>query len=182
MTGPHARIEAVRTTTVIQGEHRLSGDPGEVMTTLLGSCVAVCLHDPHRRVGGMNHFLLPEGGQGDPSSARYGLHAMELLINGLLKLGASRAELVAKAFGGARIRDGLYAAGPANAAFARRFLADEGIPCLTTSLGGDRARRVRFWPATGRVQQMLLDRAEPVARQAPARGKPGSAPDDVTFF
>ena len=168
-----------RTTPVIRGDHRISEDPGEVLTTVLGSCVATCLYDPRRGVGGMNHFLLPEGGGARRDPTRYGLHAMELLINGLLKEGASRPNLVAKVFGGARMRDGLGDIGAANAAFARRFLAEEGIPCITTSVGGERARRVRFWPATGRAQQMLLDRAEPAAPAIPPRP---AGDEDVTFF
>ena len=169
--GPH------RTTTVIRGDHRISADPGEVLTTVLGSCVAACLHDPRSGLGGMNHFLLPEGGAGRADPTPYGLHAMELLINGLLKQGASRSRLVAKVFGGARMREGLGDIGAANATFARRFLADEGIACVTASLGGERARRVRFWPATGRAQQMFLDRVEP-ADAAPPRQRH----EDVTFF
>jgi len=90
---------------VIQGEYRVSDDPDVVLTTILGSCVAACLRDPHARVGGMNHFLLP--GRADCPSAqeaeRYGVHLMELLVNGLLQRGAKRQRLEAKLFGGARI-------------------------------------------------------------------------------
>lgn len=178
MTVPHARLPRPRrTTSVIRGDHRISGDPDEVLTTVLGSCVATCLHDARSGLGGMNHFLLPDGETGRTDSTRYGLHAMELLINGLLRQGAARSSLVAKVFGGARMRDGLGDIGAANAAFARRFLAEEGIPCFTASLGGERARKVRFWPATGRAQQMFLDRVEPTtAAASPQRH------GDVTFF
>lgn len=170
---------AIRFVNVHQGEQRVGRHPDDALTTVLGSCVACCLHDPERGVGGMNHFLLPGGGaSGDP--ARYGLHAMELLINGLLRAGASKGALVAKLFGGARMRDGLGGIGAANAAFAERFLAEEGIDCLRSSLGGVRARRVRFWPATGRAQLRLVDPAEVVtAARTPPPPKP---PDDVTFF
>lgn len=166
-----------RSVALVQGEHRVSRDPDEVLTTVLGSCVATCLYDPQRRVGGMNHFLLPDGGDGAGDRTRYGLHAMELLINALLRAGARRGALVAKLFGGARMRDGFGGIGVANAEFARRFLAEEGIPLITSSLGGDRARRLRFWPTTGHAQQMLLDRSRTVAVAAP---RPTT--EDVVFF
>ena len=126
----------------------------------------------------MNHFLLPGDGEGVGDPARYGLHAMELLINELVKAGARKQDFVAKLFGGARMRDGLGGIGAANAAFARRFLYDEGIVCLTSSLGGERARRVRFWPATGRAQMKLMDPA--ALRTVPS--PPLKPSDDVTFF
>jgi hypothetical protein len=75
-----------RTSYIVQGEYRVSRDPAEVLSTVLGSCVAVCMWDPSARVGGMNHFLLPAApGQGDAKMLRYGAHAMEVLINELLK-------------------------------------------------------------------------------------------------
>lgn len=133
----------LRATHVIQGEFRVTNDPGIVLTTILGSCVATCLCDPVARIGGMNHFLLPEGEVKQEVGFRYGLLAMELLINGLLKQGAQKNRLEAKLFGGAMMNGGLGRIGEANAIFARKFLADEGIPCRAESLGGTLARRVR---------------------------------------
>lgn len=158
---------------VIQGEFHVSGDPGVVLTTVLGSCVAACLHDPVARVGGMNHFLLADdaGKGGDEEAVRYGAYAMEMLINGLLKLGASRLRLQAKLFGGARMFNGLSDVGAANASFARRFLAAEGISVIGDSLGGSAARRVEFWPESGRARQRLNVAAEP----APAPRRPAPA-------
>ena len=145
---------------VIQGDHHVSDVAGVVMTTVLGSCVAACLYDPDRHLGGMNHFLLPDSpGQRD---IRHASAAMEQLVNAMLKRGASRSQLVAKLFGGARMQAGLPDIGSRNAEAARQFLKNEGIRLQSHSLGGTMARRVRFWPETGRAQQMLLsDRVEP---------------------
>lgn len=143
---------------VIQGEYKVLNDPNVVLTTILGSCVAACMRDPVVGVGGMNHFLLPDGeSDGIDDGKRYGVNAMELLINGLLRKGARREHLEAKIFGGARMFDGLSDVGAANAAFAERFLKDEGIPVVGGSLGGVGARRVKFWPSSGRAQQRIVN-------------------------
>jgi chemotaxis protein CheD len=142
---------------VVQGEHYVSSDPDVVMTTILGSCVAVCLRDKETGVGGMNHFLLPDGKvEGTDQGRRYGAYAMELLINDLLRSGARRERLEAKLFGGARMFGGLSDVGASNAAFAEKFLRDEGIPVVGGSLGGFEARRVQYWPNTGRAQQRTV--------------------------
>ena len=167
-----------RLVTVVQGEFQIAEGPEDVLTTVLGSCVATCLHDPVARLGGLNHFLLPESRSGAAMGRSYGLNLMELLINALLKAGARRERLQGKLFGGAEITRGLTDAGASNAAFARKFLQDEGIPCLSTSLGGNLARRLRFWPASGKVQQMLLPRTEAPPSVAPAV----PSAEDVTFF
>jgi chemotaxis protein CheD len=152
---------------VIQGEHAVSDRPEVVLTTVLGSCVAACLHDPLAGVGGMNHFLLPEGG--NPSAVgeaamRYGAYAMEMLINDLMKLGARRERLQAKLFGGARMFDALGDIGGANASFARRFLENEGIALSGVSLGGVQARRVEFWPVSGRARQRAVEQTPELVR------------------
>lgn len=146
-----------RTVYVVQGEYRVSAEPDEVLSTLLGSCVAVCLWDPVARVGGMNHFLLPFGPDGaKDGSMRYGVHAVEILINDLLRNGARRDRLRAKLFGGARMSSRLRDIGTANAAFARDYLKTEDIACIAESLGGNSARRVVFRPTTGQARQMLV--------------------------
>lgn len=165
---------------VVQGEYMVSDQSDTILTTILGSCVSTCICDPVARVGGMNHFLLPEGGAGQGQQFRYGLYAMELLINGLLKKGANRNRLEAKLFGGAAMSDGLSNIGAANGAFAVRFLSDEGIRCVAQSLGGRLARRVRFSPTTGHAQQMLLQ-PDAIVAEPPVRLPPRSN-DDVTFF
>jgi chemotaxis protein CheD len=119
------------------------------LLTVLGSCVSACLWDPQRRLGGMNHFMLP--GAGD--SGRLGIYAMEVLINRMLKGGAERARLVAKVFGGANVLDGMDTLniGSRNAAFVREFLAEERIPVVAQDLEDLYPRKVAFFPATGRV-------------------------------
>lgn len=158
---------------VIQGEHAVSTHADALMTTVLGSCVAACLHDPVNGIGGMNHFLLAEAADGArvrEEEMRYGAYAMEVLINGLMKLGARRDRLEAKLFGGAKLFDSLNDIGAANASFARRFLEDEGIPIVAASLGGRRARRVEFWPVSGRARQREVDQQPetPILKRAPA--------------
>lgn len=165
---------------VVQGEYAVSDQPDTILTTILGSCVSTCICDPVARVGGMNHFLLPDSGPGNGQQFRYGLYAMELLINGLLKKGASKDRLEAKLFGGATMNDGLGRIGAANAAFAQRFLSDEGIRCVAQSLGGTRARRVRFTPTTGHAQQLIVQ-PDALTPQPPPRVPPRND-DDVTFF
>lgn len=173
--------ESGRLQHVIQGNFLVSGDPGDTFSTILGSCVATCLCDPVAGVGGMNHFLLPEGGPGQGELLRYGPQAMELLINALLKLGASKTRLQAKLFGGAQMHDGLQDIGRANAAFARAFLQTEGITLISESLGGRQGRRVRYWPVSGRAQLKLMEDCARMPKQRPTAFE-SAPPDDVTFF
>jgi chemotaxis protein CheD len=153
---------------LIQGECRVSAEPGLGFSTTLGSCVAACMRDPVAKVGGMNHFLLPESSDGEGAvSLRYGAFAMELLVNGLLRAGARRERLEAKLFGGGRLSDGLIDIGGKNAVFARSFLEREGIRFAGGSLGGGHARRIQFWPVSGRVRQQTLARGDAILFQQP---------------
>lgn len=165
---------------VVQGDYVVSDRPNTVLTTILGSCVSTCISDPVAGVGGMNHFLLPGTASGDTQSIRYGLYAMELLINGLLKNGANKARLEAKLFGGAAMGDGFGRIGEANGKFAQEFLANEGIACVAQSLGGTNARRIRFTPTTGYAQQLIVQ-AEQLEIPPPPRPAVRSE-TDVTFF
>jgi chemotaxis protein CheD len=175
--------EKDRTSYIVQGEYRVSRDPAEVLSTVLGSCVAVCLWDPGAQVGGMNHFLLPAApGQGDAKTLRYGAHAMEVLINELLKMGARRIALQAKLFGGANVTDALGPIGKANATFALSYLGDEGIPCIAKSLGGTQARRIMFRPANGHVRQLIVEGAVPEQKPVPAPVRKPPGKDDVILF
>ncbi|MCE0558846.1 MULTISPECIES: chemotaxis protein CheD [unclassified Motilimonas] len=148
----------------IQGGERVVIDPGEfyvsanrdVISTLLGSCVAACLWDPINRVFGMNHFLLASRQSGshqpimESQAGRYGVHAMELLINGMLHKGAQRSLLQAKVFGGGNVINlgcsghSFFAVGSANSQFIMDFLANEGIPLQAHHLGGDHGRMIHF--------------------------------------
>lgn len=147
----------------------VSDDPSTLLVTLLGSCVSVCMFDPVAGVGGMNHFLLPDGDDGHGGTAmRFGVNAMEKLVNGILKAGGSLDRLQCKAFGGAAIIPSLGHIGQENSRFVLRYLAEEGLHCVSHSLGGSQARRVRFWPATGRAQQNLVHDARTVGHQEEA--------------
>jgi chemotaxis protein methyltransferase CheR len=134
---------------IIVGETFASARP-TCVSTLLGSCVSACLFDPVRRVGGINHFLLPDGGPDGRDSARYGAYAMDLLINELMKLGADRSRLVAKIFGAAHMI-GSPAVSQRNREFVKQYLAREQITVLAERLGGDRGMELRFETHTGRA-------------------------------
>ena len=174
--GTRPRADGLRPVHIVQGEHYVTDDPEVVLTTILGSCVAACLRDPVAGVGGMNHFLLPGG---DPSKAgadsvRYGVHAMELLVNALLSRGARRERLEAKLFGGARLITGLTDVGAMNATFAEEFLRREGLNHVGGSLRGDAGRRIQYWPVSGRARQVFLpkDTREVFAQEVVPAPKP----------
>lgn len=145
---------------ILPGEYFVT-DQDVVLITLLGSCVAACVRDVERRIGGMNHFLLPEAQGQDPTGAapaRYGAYAMEVMINQLVKMGARRHRLEAKVFGGANVLRGLNErnVGVRNGEFVVEFLRVEGIPLLARDLGGHQARKVAYFPATGEVRVKRL--------------------------
>ncbi|WP_342113751.1 chemoreceptor glutamine deamidase CheD [Pseudoduganella sp. OTU4001] len=128
-----------------------------LIVTVLGSCVSACIRDRVTGVGGMNHFMLPDGGAdtGSPvsASARYGTYAMEVLINDLLKAGARRENLEAKVFGGGAVLKGFTAinVGERNAAFVQTFLKNEKIRIVAEDLNDIYPRKVYFFPRTGKV-------------------------------
>ncbi|WP_298090491.1 chemotaxis protein CheD [uncultured Sphingomonas sp.] len=180
------RADGFRHVSVVQGERGVSADPQVLFATVLGSCVAACLYDPEARVGGINHFLLaePQPGQVVDATAaqRYGVHAMELLINDMLRQGARRDRLRAHLYGGANLHQGMRPIGTANAEFAIRFLQQDRIPLVARDLGGHAARRVEFQAALGRSRAKLVRDAPP---EAPVRPRPVSQPvasGDVELF
>ena len=155
--------EGVKRVTINIGGLRASSEP-LVIDTVLGSCIAACLYDPVSGVGGMNHFMLPEGFDPDnPASTRYGVHAMELLITEIMKLGGQRRRFQAKVFGGGHvlnIRESLDGVPQRNIEFVRRFLSVERIPVVTEDVGGYQARRVLFHSNTGKVMLKRLGNNE----------------------
>jgi chemotaxis protein CheD len=167
---------------IVQGENCVSDDPSTVLTTILGSCIAACIWDGKAGVGGMNHFLLPGDGadsinrQQPGDAMRFGVHAMELLVNGLLRRGAQKSRLQAKVFGGARMIKGLTDIGEMNARFVERFLREEEITLVGGSLRGEQGRRIQFWPHSGRARQVLLARETALIMQAERLHPPESAP------
>ena len=167
--------------TVAPGEHEITSAKDEIVATVLGSCISVCMRDPQAGVGGMNHFLLPGSAEAMASggdATRYGVHLMELLINGLLKQGARRDRLEAKIFGGAKTIARFSNVGEQNAAFAMQFLRDEGIRVVGSSTGGEFGRKLEFWPISGRARQYPLTGAE-TQRTVAAEQKPAAAPRPV---
>lgn len=142
------KTQAIR---LLPADYAASDAPIAVVT-LLGSCVAACLHDPLASLGGMNHFMLPGGTGNESVCARYGVHAMELLINDLLKRGARRQRLQAKVFGGGNVLSGFQnPIGDRNASFVLEYLDAERIPVLAQDLGDIHARKVAFFVQSGRT-------------------------------
>jgi len=158
----HPQFQA-HTLKVFLGHHQVSDRPDVMMVTTLGSCVAACIWDPAAAVGGMNHFLLPEVPDsetgGTDAAARYGSVAMERLINDILSRGGKRSRLEAKVFGGARVIESSFDVGRRNGAFVLDYLQREGLAVSGQDLGGTSARRVHFFPHSGRAMRKLL-RAE----------------------
>ncbi len=131
------------------------------VTTILGSCVSVCLWDARLELGGLNHFVLPhEARAGLPTPQRYGNLALRALLDGLLALGSRPADLRARVYGGACVlaafRGRERHLGAANVAVARRFLAQAGIPIVAQDTGGERGRRLVFHTRDGSAQVSLL--------------------------
>lgn len=166
-----------------QGEYRVTGDEAVEYTSIIGSCVATCLFDPEAGVGGMNHFLLPgEDRVGDGGKERYGVHLMELLINGVMALGGRRSRFQAKIFGGARVVRGLSDVGATNATFATRFLKHEGIEVVASDLGGHRGRRVEFTPGTGRARIAYIANDWEAAPARPQRQLAPAPSGEIELF
>jgi chemotaxis protein CheD len=140
-----------------------------VIRTVLGSCIAVCLFDACSGVGGMNHFMLP--GRSDAAACtRYGVNAMELLINECMKLGADRRSLTAKVFGGGHVlavSDAVKSVPQRNIAFVREFLERERIPVTASDLGGNDARKIYFFTDTARtlLKRIPCDRSSAQIRK-----------------
>lgn len=146
---------------VLPGEYYVTTH-AEVIATVLGSCVSTCIRDPFARVGGMNHFMLPHDQRSTPAedALRYGCFALERLINELLKHGARRERLEIKAFGGGKVIRGMGDIGKSNIAFVRSYFETELLDIISEDLGGNWARRVRYYPEDGRVLIKRLDTRE----------------------
>ncbi|MBW2568442.1 MAG: chemotaxis protein CheD [Deltaproteobacteria bacterium] len=145
------------------GEYFVSKN-GEILHTVLGSCIAVCIYDTEKKIGGMNHYLLP--GMIHPDEiltsevGRYGMYAMELLIGELIKYGARRENLAAKIFGGGNVlkfRRGDGNVTGSNIRFAKKFLKLEGIPVKSEDMGGHTGRRILFFTDTAKVLLKRFD-------------------------
>lgn len=163
----HFKNDAVK---ILPGEYFVHHEDILIMTTL-GSCIAACLWDRNARIGGMNHFMLPEGsGQGaNNDSGRYGSYAMELLINEMMKRGASRSSMEAKVFGGGQVISGMNSlnVGERNTSFVIEYLRTERIPILSKDVMDVYPRKVCFLPASGKamVKRLAPSNAEALAAQ-----------------
>lgn len=162
---------------ILPGEYFVTRSD-EAITTVLGSCIAACIRDTAVRVGGMNHFMLPEEGASGKSSwvegpgalsTRYGSYAMESLVNELMKLGARRDRMEVKVFGGGKILSAMTDVGKKNIAFVREFLKMEGFKIAAEDLGDVCPRRVLYFPSSGVVKLKrlrALDGAEIAQRES----------------
>lgn len=142
------------------------------ITTVLGSCISACIWSPQLGLGGMNHFMLPDSDKATPlSQGLYGIMAMELLINALMKLGAPRAHFQAKIFGGAQLMPstgnslGIGNVGERNAQFIENYLQEERIPIVAKDLLGRQPRRLVFFPKTGAALVKRLGAAPLTAQE-----------------
>jgi len=176
----HFANDAVK---ILPGEYFVHDEDLLIMTTL-GSCIAACLWDRQARVGGMNHFMLPDGasdGSGN-ASGRYGSYAMELLINEMLKRGASRLTMEAKVFGGGQVISGMNTlnVGERNTAFVLDYLKTERIPVVSSDVMGIHPRKVCFLPCSGKamVKRLASSNTEALLaleRAAAQRAAPAAA-------
>ena len=159
----HFKNEAVK---ILPGEYFVFNEDILIMTTL-GSCIAACLWDREAKVGGMNHFMLPEG---DGGCGRYGSYAMELLINEMMKQGATRATMEAKVFGGGQVIDGMTMnIGERNTSFVVDYLKTERIPIMAKDVLDIYPRKVCFLPASGKAMVKRLIATNPEALVAQDR-------------
>jgi chemotaxis protein CheD len=154
----HFQYEAVK---VLPGEYFMTGEDLVIMT-VLGSCIAACLWDGKAKVGGMNHFMLPDGDSLD-AFGRYGSYAMELLINEMLKSGARRESMQAKIFGGAQVMHSFTTmnVGERNTQFVIDYLQTERIPVVSKDVLDIYPRKVCFFPVTGKALVKRLAHSHP---------------------
>lgn len=154
------------TARVLPGEYYLS-NKDEMITTVLGSCIAACIRDPAAGIGGMNHFMLPCGkssgiSERDSIAARYGSYAMEHLINDILKYGGRRERLEIKLFGGGKVLDVMTDVGDRNISFVKDYLKTETLTIVAQDLGGTFPRKINYFPSTGRVMVKKLGLSQSV--------------------
>lgn len=159
----HDNRDNIDVIKIFSGDWYVSTKGNEMLATILGSCVSACLRDPVARIGGMNHFLLPGDDTVDSQmsdSARYGVFAMESLINGILKNGGRKDRFEVKVFGGGNVINNSARIGSKNAKFIRDFLRKEGFRISSEDLEGDHPRRLHYFPDTGKVMMRVLRRKE----------------------
>ena len=148
-------VEGATAVWIFQGDFYVSSRPDLYLTTVLGSCIAVCMRDPVAMCGGMNHFLLPDAEITDdhfPSHAlRYGSYSIERLTNAILSRGGKRQRLETKVVGGADLMKGMSGVGTRNVEFVEHYFARERLSIAAADLRGIKPRKLRYFPTTGRV-------------------------------
>lgn len=186
--------QGVYAAKILPGEFYVS-TAGEMIVTVLGSCISACIRDRYKGVGGMNHFMLPiqrENMQGPAvtsESARYGNWAMEFLINEILKNGGDKRNLEIKIFGGGRVLENMHQmdVGQKNIDFVRHFISAEALALAAEDVGGIYPRKVLYFPDTGAVKvrklktvrnEVLFERERSYARTINARPTQG----DIELF
>ena len=141
---------------VFSGDCYVTDKKNQVMVTVLGSCISACIRDPFVKVGGMNHFLLPDGANAADAPLRYGAYSMEKLINDILKLGGKKERLEVKLFGGGNVIESSAKIGDKNVKFVRDYLLNEGLQINQEDLGGTYPRRIHYFPDTGKVMMKKI--------------------------
>lgn len=164
-TSPHSYTAAGGVVTNVRsGEYHVTDGGREMMVTVLGSCVAVCVHDPVTKISGMNHFLLP-GDIFTQASPKYGIFAMEYMINEVLKRGGLKTRLQVKVFGGAKVLpNSSIDVGDKNIQFIKSYIQDEELQLVSSDLGADYARRIHFCGDTGKVMMRKVESIKDVDR------------------
>jgi chemotaxis protein CheD len=149
-----------RSAVYLHPGHAIAASEPTAITTILGSCVSICLWDSRKKVGGMNHYLLPTGNTRGETSLRFGTIAIPRLIDKLLALGCKLSDVRAKVFGGACVLEALRARenhlGKQNVELAMELLAQSAIPVIAADAGGQRGRKVIFYTDEGTVQVKRL--------------------------
>lgn len=148
------RLFNTQAVKILPGQYHANTD-NTLITTVLGSCISVCLYDSTKGIGGMNHYMLPgnctKSGTSGHGSARYGTHAMKLLFEHVIQLGATWEDLTAKIFGAGKVMDGMSDVGRQNADFALHYLKEHKIRIAAVDVGDIYPRKIFFAPATGKV-------------------------------
>lgn len=157
--------QGVYAAKILPGQFYISTG-GEMIVTVLGSCISACVRDRYRGIGGMNHFMLPVQRENlDPGvlsalseSARYGNWAMEYLINEILKNGGDKRHLEVKVFGGGKVLESMSQIdiGRKNIEFVHQFITNEGLSLAAEDVGGLFPRKVLYFPDTGSVKVRKL--------------------------
>ncbi len=164
--------------TILPGEYFSTSDD-VFISTVLGSCISIALFDPHKLLGGLNHFMLPFSSKNfsitQEEQGRYGDFAIELLINDMLKKGCKKENLQAKVFGGSNVLEngGFYQnkTGLNNINFALNYLETEKIPIMANDTGGIFPRKIFFDPKTSKVYLKRIQRSDIAMSEIEAREK-----------